>query len=158
MDLRTRRRALMAQGKAEPEGNRISEVVPHGTTAITLNSDQTITLTSWAASWAGRFDVKFKNAIPIKNGDAVRYKLTSVSGTAPSASSAMYLYTPQKVFFTNRNFKTWVMDTTHSFTSTADFDHTYFYIQNTAAISSIDPPFTFRVSIWVNDVLVLGEG
>ena len=158
MSMLMRRRALMAQGEAEPEGNRISEVVPHGTTAITLNSDQTITMTSWAASWAGRFDVKFKNAIPIKNGDVVKYKLSSVSGTAPSASSAIYLYTPQKVFFTNKNFQTAVINKTLSFTANADFDHTYFYVQNTAAVSSIDPPFTFRLSIWVNGVLVLGEG
>lgn len=148
----------MARGEAEPEGNRISEVVPHDTSAITLNSDQTITMTSWAKSWAGRFDVKFKNAIPIKNGDVVKYKLTSVIGTAPSVLSAMYLYTPQRVFFSNKNFQTGVVGKTLSFTATADFEHTYFYIQNTAAVSSIDPPFTFRLSIWVNNVLVLGEG
>ena len=148
----------MAQGEAEPEGNRISAVVPYGTTAITLNSDQTITMTSWALSWAGRFDVKFRNAIPIKNGDVVKYKLTTVSGTAPSVRSAMYLYTPQKILFSGQDFKTTIVDTTRSFTSNADFDHTYFYIQNATAVPSIDPPFTFRLSIWVNNVLVLGEG
>lgn len=154
-ELMRRRRALMAQGKAEPEGNRIDRVVVNGSTVVTLNADQTVTISKWGKAWTNRFVIYFKDTIATSAGDIIKVRLTTVNGTAPSVASNVYIYSSEAFLANNKNFNTAVVDKDLTLTTTADRSNSYLlFNQNN---SEVNPSYTFRISIWVNGVLVLGE-
>ena len=155
MDLRTRRRALTAQ-KSEPQGNRIDHIDVYGSTVVTLNSDQTITMTAWQGQWNGRFTIYWKYPINTVSGDIIKIRLTKISGTAPHGTAYLSLYPNQLVLISNQNFDTNFIDEDITKTTTADRENTSLLFNCTSTMT-ISDPLVFRLSIWVNGVLVLGE-
>lgn len=150
-----RRRALMAY-KSEPQGNRIDRVVTNGTSVVTLNADQTITISKWGKAWTNRFVIYFKDTIATSAGDIIKVRFTTVSGTAPSISSYVYIYSSEAFLANNKNFNTAVVDKDLTITTTADRSNSYLLFNQNA--SEVNPGYIFRVSVWVNSVLVLGDG
>lgn len=155
-ELMRRRRALMAQ-KSEPQGNRVDHIDVYGSTVVTLNSDQTITMTAWQGQWSGRFRIYWKDTITTVAGDTIKIRLTKISGTAPHGTAYLALYPNELTLISNKYFDTNFIDKDITKTITADRENDSLNFNCTSTMT-ISEPLVFRLSIWVNNVLVLGEG